>query len=88
MWEFFRKFGEEQQKAIENNYEILRTIEEHGLGDRKFFGGDQTGVAEPVFGMVIHMLAPMEEVEGGVSSLKPVASHACMPGSGSSANAL
>ncbi|KAE8712452.1 putative glutathione S-transferase [Hibiscus syriacus] len=38
MWEFFQKFGEEQQKAIENNMEILRTIEEHGLGDKKFFG--------------------------------------------------
>ncbi|XP_040944031.1 probable glutathione S-transferase [Gossypium hirsutum] len=35
MWEFFRKFGEEQQKAIENNFEILRTIKEHGLEDKK-----------------------------------------------------
>ncbi|TYJ45112.1 hypothetical protein E1A91_A02G033200v1 [Gossypium mustelinum] len=70
MWEFFRKFGEEQQKAIENNYEILRTIEEHGLGDKKFFGGDQIGVADLVFGMVIHMLAPMEEVVGGVKFIK------------------
>ncbi|MFQ6664732.1 hypothetical protein Gotur_031739, partial [Gossypium turneri] len=64
MWEFFRKFGEEQQKAIENNYEILRTIEEHGLGDKKFFGGDQIGIADLVFGMVIHMFAAMEEVVG------------------------
>ncbi|XP_052484478.1 probable glutathione S-transferase [Gossypium raimondii] len=97
----FRKFGEEQQKAIENNYEILRTIEEHGLGDKnsedernmvletkKFFGGDQIGVADLVFGMVIHMLAPMEEVVGRVKFIKADSFHACMPGSGISANAL
>ncbi|XP_052483951.1 probable glutathione S-transferase [Gossypium raimondii] len=70
MWEFFAKHGEEQQKAIKDNYEILRTIEEHGLGDKKFFGGDQIGVADLVFGMVIHMLAPMEEVVGGVKFIK------------------
>ncbi|KAB2039831.1 hypothetical protein ERO13_D02G032800v2 [Gossypium hirsutum] len=64
MWEFFHKFGEEQQKAIENNFKILRTIEEHGLGDKKFFGGDQIGIADLVFGMVIHYFAPMEDVMG------------------------
>ncbi|KAK8571735.1 hypothetical protein V6N12_027808 [Hibiscus sabdariffa] len=64
MWEFFSKFGEEQQKAIENNYEILRTIEEHGLGDKKFFWGDRIGIADLIFGMVIHILAPMAGVVG------------------------
>ncbi|XVE81482.1 hypothetical protein DITRI_Ditri15bG0067900 [Diplodiscus trichospermus] len=64
MWEFFQKFGEEQEKAIQNNFEILRTIEEYGLGDKKFFGGDRIGVADLVFGMVIHMFVPMEEVVG------------------------
>ena len=64
MWEFFQKFGEEQEKAINNNFEILRTIEEYGLGEKKFFGGDKIGVADLVFGMVIHMLVPMEEVVG------------------------
>ncbi|XVF38103.1 hypothetical protein REPUB_Repub20aG0069400 [Reevesia pubescens] len=64
MWEFFQKFGEEQEKAINNNFEILRTIEEYGLGDKKFFGGDKIGIADIVFGMVIHMLVPMEEVVG------------------------
>ncbi|XVF65011.1 hypothetical protein PTKIN_Ptkin09bG0212400 [Pterospermum kingtungense] len=64
MWEFFQKFGEEQEEAIKNNFEILRTIEENGLGDKKFFGGDKIGLADLVFGMAIHLLAPMEEVAG------------------------
>ncbi|KAL4271204.1 hypothetical protein GQ457_13G028940 [Hibiscus cannabinus] len=64
MWEFFSKFGEEQQKAIENYYEIMRTIEEHGLGDKKYFGGDRICIADLVFGMVIHILAPMADVVG------------------------
>ncbi|KAK8623660.1 hypothetical protein V6N13_065024 [Hibiscus sabdariffa] len=64
MWEFFHEFGEEQQKKIEHNMEILRTIEEHGLGDKKFLGGDVISIADLVFGMVIHMLAPMAEVAG------------------------
>ncbi|KAL4273065.1 hypothetical protein GQ457_13G024790 [Hibiscus cannabinus] len=64
MWEFFSKFDEEQQKAIQNNFEILRTIEEHGLGDKKYFGGDRICIADLVFGMVIHILAPMADVVG------------------------
>ena len=43
MWEFFQKFGEEQEKAIKNNFEILKTIKEYGLEDKKFFGGDKNG---------------------------------------------
>lgn len=70
MWEFFQKFGEEQEKAIKNNFEILRTIEENGLGDKKFFGGDKIGLADLIFGMVIHMLVAMEEVVG-VKFIKP-----------------
>ncbi|EOY05471.1 Tau class glutathione transferase GSTU43 [Theobroma cacao] len=64
MWEFYHKFGEEQEKAINKNLEILKTIEEHGLGDKKFFGGDKIGLADLIFGWVIHMLVPMEEVVG------------------------
>ncbi|XVF38105.1 hypothetical protein REPUB_Repub20aG0069600 [Reevesia pubescens] len=64
MWEFFQKFGEEQEKAVNNNFEILRTIDEYGLGDEKFLGGDKIGIADIVFGMVIHILVPQEEVVG------------------------
>ncbi|EOY05470.1 Tau class glutathione transferase GSTU43 [Theobroma cacao] len=63
MWEFFHKFGEEQEKAINNNLEILKTME-HGLGDKKFFGGDKLGLADLVFGLVLHILVPTEEVAG------------------------
>ncbi|EOY05457.1 Tau class glutathione transferase GSTU43 [Theobroma cacao] len=64
MWEFFHKFEEEQEKAMNNNLEILKTIEEHGLGDKKFFGGDKLGLADLVFGWVPRILVPMEEVAG------------------------
>ncbi|MBA0797544.1 hypothetical protein Gohar_008230, partial [Gossypium harknessii] len=63
--------GDSSKNSVKNNKrqlratsEILRKIEEHGLRDKKFFGGDQIGIADLVFGMVIHMLAPMEEVVG------------------------
>ncbi|XVF38104.1 hypothetical protein REPUB_Repub20aG0069500 [Reevesia pubescens] len=64
MWKFFQKFGEELEKAVNNNFEILRTIEEYGLGDKKFFGGEKIGITDIVFGMVIHILVPQEEVVG------------------------
>ncbi|KAK6255055.1 hypothetical protein SCA6_016360 [Theobroma cacao] len=64
MWEFFHKFGEEQEKAVKDNLEILKTIEEHGLGDKKFFGGDKLGLTDLVFGWALHILLPMEEVAG------------------------
>ncbi|XVF65013.1 hypothetical protein PTKIN_Ptkin09bG0212600 [Pterospermum kingtungense] len=65
MWEFLDKFGEEQEKAISKNFEILKTIEENiGLEEKKFFGGDKIGVADLIFGWVIDILVAQEEVVG------------------------
>ncbi|CBI33324.3 unnamed protein product, partial [Vitis vinifera] len=51
---FFQLFksaaGEEQEKAIKETVEILKIIEEKGLGDKKFFGGEAIGLVDIAFG--------------------------------------
>ncbi|KAA8548915.1 hypothetical protein F0562_000599 [Nyssa sinensis] len=65
MWEFFILVGEKQEKAIKDNFEILRTIEEHGLGEQQhFFGGNKIGLADIALGWIVHVLEPMEEIVG------------------------
>ncbi|KAM5553446.1 glutathione transferase GST 23-like [Rosa sericea] len=64
MWDFFIKVGEEQEKATKTCLEILKTIEEHGLCEKKFFGGDAIGLADLILGWVIHTLLPMEAITG------------------------
>ncbi|XP_042488516.1 probable glutathione S-transferase [Macadamia integrifolia] len=47
--------GEEQDKAIKDCLELLRTIEKQGLeGDRKFFGGTNIGLTDLVFGLMAY----------------------------------
>ncbi|KAM3756249.1 hypothetical protein ACB098_02G098000 [Castanea mollissima] len=40
-WLLFRSSGEKQEKAIKESLEILKVVEERGLGEKKFFGGDK-----------------------------------------------
>jgi glutathione S-transferase len=37
-------------EATKEAQEILRIIEEHGLGEKKFFGGNNMGMADIAFG--------------------------------------
>ncbi|KAF8392089.1 hypothetical protein HHK36_022430 [Tetracentron sinense] len=62
MWVFFQTVGKEQEKAIQDNLEVLRTREEYGLGEKKFFGGDIIGLADIALGWIIQILEPMEEI--------------------------
>ncbi|KAF9616463.1 hypothetical protein IFM89_029760 [Coptis chinensis] len=61
---FFFTKGEAQETAIKDCLEALKTVEEHGLGDKKFFGGDSIGLADIAFGSIVHWLEMMEEVVG------------------------
>ncbi|KAL5697778.1 glutathione transferase [Ranunculus cassubicifolius] len=61
---FFGTTGEEQEKAIKESMEAIKTLEKHGLGDKKFFGGESIGLVDLSFGWMAHWLGIMEEVVG------------------------
>ncbi|KAJ0091865.1 hypothetical protein Patl1_25810 [Pistacia atlantica] len=43
---------------------MLKTLEEMALGDNKFFGGEQIGMVDIVFGKFAHWLGVLEEGGG------------------------
>ncbi|KAI5315621.1 hypothetical protein L3X38_044797 [Prunus dulcis] len=67
---YFQSVGEEHDKAKREAQEVLKTIEEHGLGEKKFFGGDTIGLADLTFGWLAGWLGEMEEA-AGVKLLEP-----------------
>ncbi|KAF9610761.1 hypothetical protein IFM89_024617 [Coptis chinensis] len=61
--ELFVTTGENRDKAAKDCLEMLRTIEEHGgLGEKKFFGGDEIGLADLVLGFLAQWFGVIEEV--------------------------
>ncbi|XP_062079359.1 probable glutathione S-transferase [Humulus lupulus] len=67
---FFQTVGEEQEKATEEAREVLKVIEEHGLKERKFLGGEKVGMADLALGWIAGWLEKMEEALGGVKLLE------------------
>ncbi|KAM4077558.1 hypothetical protein ACJW30_12G147000 [Castanea mollissima] len=61
---FFRGVGEEQEKATKEAKQLLKIIEDHGLGEKKFFGGNKIGLVDLAFGWLSAWLEVMEEVVG------------------------
>ncbi|KAK2986365.1 hypothetical protein RJ640_026629 [Escallonia rubra] len=66
----FTTTGEEQDKHLKEAKELLKIIEEQGLGKRKFFNGDNIGLTDIVFGWIAGWLDILTEV-GGVKLLEP-----------------
>lgn len=64
MWRLFRAKGEELENTRKETLEMLHNVEEHALGEKKFFGGDSIGIADIAFGSVIYWLGLIEEVVG------------------------
>ncbi|KAF6168653.1 hypothetical protein GIB67_005265 [Kingdonia uniflora] len=62
--EFCIKVGEEQEKAIQDSLEVLKILEEHGLGEKKFFGGESIGLADMALGWVAYWMCMLEEAAG------------------------
>ncbi|KAA8550674.1 hypothetical protein F0562_002358 [Nyssa sinensis] len=44
--------------------EQLKILEEHGLGHKKFFGGDEIGITDIAFGWMASSLDVIEEIVG------------------------
>ncbi|XAR48895.1 Glutathione transferase [Bertholletia excelsa] len=64
IWTMFRSTGEEQKEAVKGSLEMLRTIEDLALGDKKFFGGERIGMVDLAFGALAHWLGVFEEIVG------------------------
>nr|ANO40002.1 glutathione S-transferase U36 [Populus yatungensis] len=70
----FRKFyhgsGEELEKAAKELAEWLKILEEQGLGDKKFFGGESINLVDISYGVLGYWFAALEEAKG-VKVLEP-----------------
>ncbi|KAJ6719312.1 GLUTATHIONE S-TRANSFERASE GST SUPERFAMILY GST DOMAIN CONTAINING [Salix purpurea] len=64
LWRMFSSKGEELEKTKKETLEMLQTVEEHGIGEKKFFGGDSIGIADIAFGSVVYGLEIIEEALG------------------------
>ncbi|KAG6764622.1 hypothetical protein POTOM_032100 [Populus tomentosa] len=64
VWQIPVAQGEELEKRVKETVDLLQTVGEHGLGEKKFFGGDNVGIADIAFGAVIHWLKIIEEIVG------------------------
>ncbi|XP_039015678.1 probable glutathione S-transferase [Hibiscus syriacus] len=63
IWMGFRSSGEEQKKAVEDSLEMLQMIEEHAVGMKSLFGGDEIYKVDIAFGQLM-WLQLIEDVTG------------------------
>lgn len=63
---FLRPPKDEQEKgiAIKKAEESIAIMEEKGLGEKKFFGGNNIGMVDMAYGCLSHWLEGLEEIVG------------------------
>ena len=64
IWKMFRSTGQELQNTMKEALEMLQTVEEHGLGEKKFFNGDNIGLVDIAFGSMLYWLQILEDIVG------------------------
>ncbi|KAL9411068.1 hypothetical protein AB3S75_044781 [Citrus x aurantiifolia] len=64
VWKMFFSTGQDMENAMKATLEMLQTIEKHGLGEKKFFNGDNIGLADLAFGAIAYWLQVLEDVMG------------------------
>ncbi|KAJ6734509.1 GLUTATHIONE TRANSFERASE GST 23-LIKE, partial [Salix purpurea] len=67
---FYRGSGEELEKAATELVESLKILEEQGLGDKRFFGGESINLVDISYGALGYGFAALEEAKG-VKVLEP-----------------
>ncbi|KAJ8763873.1 hypothetical protein K2173_003655 [Erythroxylum novogranatense] len=60
MWKMSKVGGDELQQVIKESLEILQTLEEHALREKKYFGGDKIDMVDLSFGGIAHVLEAIE----------------------------
>ncbi|BAT93630.1 probable glutathione S-transferase [Vigna umbellata] len=63
---FLRPYKDEQERASawKRAQETITVIEEQGLGEKKFFGGNNIGMVDIAYGCLSHWLEGLEEIVG------------------------
>ena len=64
VWKMFRSTGQERQNTMKEALEMLQTVEEHGLGEKKFFNGENIGLVDLAFGSIVYWLQVIEDIVG------------------------
>ncbi|XP_059646748.1 probable glutathione S-transferase [Cornus florida] len=70
IWTMFQTTGEEQENAMKDGLEMLKTLEK-ALGEKKFFGGEWIGIVDISLGVFAYWLGVFEDILG----LKLLAAH-------------
>ncbi|ESR33691.1 hypothetical protein CICLE_v10007142mg [Citrus x clementina] len=60
----FFSTGQDLENAMKAALEMLQTVEKHGPGEKKFFNGDDIGLANLAFGAIAYWLQVLEDVMG------------------------
>ncbi|KAH9650458.1 glutathione s-transferase u8 [Citrus sinensis] len=53
---------QDQENTMKEILEMLKTVEEHGLGEKKFFHGDKIGLVDIAFASIVYWLQIIEDV--------------------------
>ena len=69
-YSYFRAIGEDQEKLAAEAKDVLKILEEKGLGEKKFFDGNQIGLTDLCLGWIACWLEVMQEA-AGVKLLEP-----------------
>ncbi|CAI9109898.1 OLC1v1009821C1 [Oldenlandia corymbosa var. corymbosa] len=69
-YSYFRASQEQKEEAANQVLQVLKILEDQGLGSKKFFGGESINAVDLSFGWLVHWYECMEEVVG-VKVLEP-----------------